>query len=84
MSKKTPNCAQKLRNVPKRHRKCKKQCRSDHDLEKQTLLFGTCDSQNSEYIVNELLSYLQVADYDIQDELVLKIAILRREPWSSD
>jgi AP-2 complex subunit alpha len=40
------------------------------------LLYGMCDKSNAMRIVSELLNYLIHADFDIQEELVLKIAIL--------
>lgn len=40
------------------------------------LLYSMCDPSNSRPIVNELLRYLQSADYAIREEMVLKIAIL--------
>ena len=40
------------------------------------LLYSMCDPSNSEPIVNELLKYLQSADFAIREEMVLKIAIL--------
>ena len=40
------------------------------------LLFCMCDTSNSEYIVKELMLYFQIANFEIHDELVLKIAIL--------
>ncbi|KAI0033181.1 adaptin N terminal region-domain-containing protein [Vararia minispora EC-137] len=40
------------------------------------LLYSMCDTDNSEVIVGELLSYLKVADYSLREEMVLKIAIL--------
>jgi len=40
------------------------------------LLFGMCDKSSSRSIVHELLTYLTTADFDIREELVLKIAIL--------
>eukprot|EP00824_Muranothrix_gubernata_P005104 TRINITY_DN16628_c0_g1_i1.p1 TRINITY_DN16628_c0_g1~~TRINITY_DN16628_c0_g1_i1.p1 ORF type:complete len:997 (-),score=234.02 TRINITY_DN16628_c0_g1_i1:53-3019(-) len=40
------------------------------------LMFELCDRSNAQDIVTELLNYLTVADYGIQEELVLKIAIL--------
>lgn len=40
------------------------------------LLYSMCDPSNSRPIVNELLRYLQNADYAIREEMVLKIAIL--------
>lgn len=40
------------------------------------LLYSMCDTTNAQPIVNELLRYLQNADYTIREEMVLKIAIL--------
>lgn len=40
------------------------------------LLYSMCDTSNSKVIVGELLRYLQVADYNLREEMVLKIAIL--------
>eukprot|EP01112_Ceratiomyxa_fruticulosa_P020410 TRINITY_DN6936_c0_g1_i2.p1 TRINITY_DN6936_c0_g1~~TRINITY_DN6936_c0_g1_i2.p1 ORF type:complete len:1039 (-),score=240.95 TRINITY_DN6936_c0_g1_i2:138-3254(-) len=40
------------------------------------LLYGMCDKQSSEAIVGELLTYLVTADYQIREELVVKIAAL--------
>lgn len=40
------------------------------------LLYSMCDVTNAKDIVFELLRYLQVADYALREELVLKIAIL--------
>lgn len=40
------------------------------------LLYSMCDTTNSKVIVGELLKYLQVADYNLREEMVLKIAIL--------
>ncbi|CAK9785403.1 Adaptor protein complex AP-2 alpha subunit [Cutaneotrichosporon oleaginosum] len=40
------------------------------------LLYSMCDTSNSKRIVGELLRYLQVADYNLREEMVLKIAIL--------
>ncbi|EJD47783.1 Adaptor protein complex AP-2 alpha subunit [Auricularia subglabra TFB-10046 SS5] len=39
------------------------------------LLYSMCDVDNAELIVGELLRYLQVADYGLREEMVLKIAI---------
>jgi len=39
------------------------------------LLYSMCDVDNAEVIVGELLRYLQVADYGLREEMVLKIAI---------
>ena len=47
------------------------------------LLYSMCDSSNSKPIVNELLKYLQTADYAIREEMVLKIAILT-EKYATD
>ncbi|KAK9806309.1 hypothetical protein WJX72_009579 [[Myrmecia] bisecta] len=40
------------------------------------LLFTMCNSQNAPEIVDELLKYLNVADFSMRDELVLKTAVL--------
>ncbi|EFA74743.1 adaptor-related protein complex 2 [Heterostelium album PN500] len=40
------------------------------------LLYGMCDKVTCKTIVAELLSYLQTADYNIREELVIKIANL--------
>ena len=40
------------------------------------LLYAMCDRSNAEDIVQEMLSYLETADYTIREEMVLKIAIL--------
>jgi AP-2 complex subunit alpha len=40
------------------------------------LLYSMCDTTNSKVIVGELVKYLQVADYNLREEMVLKIAIL--------
>jgi AP-2 complex subunit alpha len=42
-----------------------------------------CDSTNSQKIVQELLKFLQTADYAIREEMVLKIAILT-EKYATD
>lgn len=47
------------------------------------LLYSMCDSTNAQNIVNELLRYLQSADYAIREEMVLKIAILT-EKYATD
>eukprot|EP01090_Pellita_catalonica_P000322 TRINITY_DN10217_c0_g1_i1.p1 TRINITY_DN10217_c0_g1~~TRINITY_DN10217_c0_g1_i1.p1 ORF type:complete len:992 (-),score=177.03 TRINITY_DN10217_c0_g1_i1:33-2840(-) len=47
------------------------------------LLYGMCNKNNSRIIVGELLNYLLFADYDIREELVLKIAVLA-ERFASD
>jgi AP-2 complex subunit alpha len=40
------------------------------------LLYSMCDTSNAKVVVSELLRYLQVADYAMREEMVLKIAIL--------
>ena len=40
------------------------------------LLYSMCDTSNAQPIVNELLKFLQTADFSIREEMVLKIAIL--------
>ena len=40
------------------------------------LLYAMCDRSNAEEIVQEMLSYLETADYHIREEMVLKVAIL--------
>ncbi|KAI8331004.1 adaptin N terminal region-domain-containing protein [Chlamydoabsidia padenii] len=40
------------------------------------LLYSMCDTSNAKIIVSELLRYLQVADFAMREEMVLKIAIL--------
>ncbi|KAK3047854.1 hypothetical protein LTS18_013051, partial [Coniosporium uncinatum] len=47
------------------------------------LLYSMCDPTNSQPIVQELLKYLQTADYAIREEMVLKIAILT-EKYATD
>lgn len=47
------------------------------------LLYSMCDPTNAQAIVNELLRYLQSADYAIREEMVLKIAILT-EKYATD
>ncbi|KAL9610401.1 MAG: hypothetical protein Q9167_004884 [Letrouitia subvulpina] len=47
------------------------------------LLYSMCDQTNSQPIVNELLKYLQSADFAIREEMVLKIAILT-EKYATD
>ena len=47
------------------------------------LLYSMCDSSNSQPIVNELLKYLENADFAIREEMVLKIAILT-EKYATD
>ena len=40
------------------------------------LLYSMCDTSNAKTIVGELVEYLQVADFNLRGEMVLKIAIL--------
>lgn len=40
------------------------------------LLYAMCDRTNAVHIVNEMLAYLETADYSIREEMVLKVAIL--------
>ena len=40
------------------------------------LLYAMCDRSNAEQIVQEMLTYLETADYHIREEMVLKVAIL--------
>ncbi|XP_037086570.1 LOW QUALITY PROTEIN: AP-2 complex subunit alpha-like [Pollicipes pollicipes] len=40
------------------------------------LLYAMCDRTNAETIVQEMLNYLESADYSIREEMVLKVAIL--------
>jgi len=40
------------------------------------LLYAMCDRSNAQDIVQEMLTYLETADYTIREEMVLKIAIL--------
>lgn len=40
------------------------------------LLYAMCDRANVQDIVQEMLSYLETADYSIREEMVLKVAIL--------
>lgn len=47
------------------------------------LLYAMCDKTNSEEIVQEMLNYLETADYSIREEMVLKVAILA-EKYAAD
>ena len=47
------------------------------------LLYSMCDPSNARPIVNELLRYLQHADFAIREEMVLKVAILT-EKYATD
>ena len=39
-------------------------------------LFGLCDTQMAGEVVNELLDYMQEDDYEMKEEMALKVAIL--------
>ncbi|XP_044741547.1 AP-2 complex subunit alpha [Chrysoperla carnea] len=47
------------------------------------LLYAMCDKSNAEEIVQEMLHYLETADYSIREEMVLKVAILA-EKYATD
>lgn len=47
------------------------------------LLYSMCDKSNAERIVQEMLAYLELADYSIREEMVLKTAILS-EKYATD
>lgn len=47
------------------------------------LLYAMCDKSNAEEIVQEMLAYLETADYSIREEMVLKVAILA-EKYATD
>eukprot|EP00899_Mesostigma_viride_P020317 jgi/Mesvir1/28287/Mv04810-RA.1 len=47
------------------------------------LLYTMCDGSNARGIVEQLLSYLTIADYTIREELALKVAILA-EKFATD
>jgi len=51
---------------------------SDISIRKIALnsLFSLCNSKSSSEIVNEILDYLQENDYELKEEMVLKVAIL--------
>ena len=40
------------------------------------LLFTMCNNQNVRDIIDELLKYLEICDFSMRDELVLKMAVL--------
>ncbi|WVN86237.1 uncharacterized protein L203_101398 [Cryptococcus depauperatus CBS 7841] len=40
------------------------------------LLYSMCDTTNAKIIVGQLVKYLQIADYNLREDMVLKIAIL--------
>ena len=71
----------------KRHQKIIISSLRDRDISVRRkgldLLYSMCDPTNSQPIVNELLKYLQSADFAIREEMVLKIAILT-EKYATD
>ncbi|KAI9894757.1 MAG: hypothetical protein M1814_002114 [Vezdaea aestivalis] len=71
----------------KRHQKIIIDSLRDRDISVRRkgldLLYSVCDASNSRPIVQELLKYLQNADYAIREEMVLKIAILT-EKYATD
>ena len=71
----------------KRHQKIIIDSLRDRDISVRRkgldLLYSMCDPSNSRPIVQELLKYLQNADYAIREEMVLKIAILT-EKYATD
>ena len=40
------------------------------------LLFTMCNRNNAREIIHELLEYLEIADFSLREELVLKTAVL--------
>jgi AP-2 complex subunit alpha len=76
----------RMANIDKRHKLIKKYVKvffknlraNDISIRKIALnsLFGLCDSQMSGEVVNELLDYLQENDYELKEEMALKVAIL--------
>lgn len=40
------------------------------------LLFTMCNRSNARDIIHELLEYLEIADFSLREELVLKTAVL--------
>ncbi|KFD54147.1 hypothetical protein M513_04924 [Trichuris suis] len=47
------------------------------------LLYAMCDKSNATEVVQEMLAYLQYADYSIREEMVLKVAVLA-EKYAKD
>ncbi len=47
------------------------------------LLYSMCDETNAKTIVSELLNFMVTADFSLQEDMVLKIAILA-EKWADD
>lgn len=72
-------CADSLEPI-KRHQETIMMSLRDKDISVRRrgldLLYSMCDMSNAKTIVSELLRYLQVADYAMREEMVLKIAIL--------
>ncbi|KAI8368286.1 adaptin N terminal region-domain-containing protein [Radiomyces spectabilis] len=72
-------CADSLEPV-KRHQETILMSLRDKDISVRRrgldLLYSMCDTTNAKIIVSELLRYLQIADYAMREEMVLKIAIL--------
>lgn len=72
-------CADSLEPI-KRHQDTIMMSLRDKDISVRRrgldLLYSMCDMSNAKIIVSELLRYLQVADYAMREEMVLKIAIL--------
>lgn len=62
-----------------------KQMEKDVSVRQQAvdLLYAMCDKSNAEEIVQEMLAYLETADYSIREEMVLKVAILA-EKYATD
>jgi AP-2 complex subunit alpha len=44
------------------------------------LLYAMCDKTNAEEIVQEMLNYLETADYSIREEMVNKYNFLMNNP----
>ncbi|ETO12588.1 adaptor-related protein complex 2, alpha subunit, partial [Reticulomyxa filosa] len=76
----------RLAKLPKTHRTIKRHLRtiqfslddSDISIRKRALdlLYSICDSSNVEEILEHLLKYLSKAEYQMREDMVLKIAIL--------
>ncbi|KAI3647868.1 hypothetical protein MP228_008089 [Amoeboaphelidium protococcarum] len=47
------------------------------------LVYAICDSSNAKVIVDELVQYLSVSDYEMREEMLLKIAVLT-EKFATD
>uniref|UniRef100_A0A060TA02 AP-2 complex subunit alpha n=1 Tax=Blastobotrys adeninivorans TaxID=409370 RepID=A0A060TA02_BLAAD len=75
------NLAARYEDIPvKRHLLTIIQSLKDRDISVRRkavdLLYCLCDSANVKTIVNELLLYLQAADFAIREEMVIRIAVL--------